>query len=166
LNWGSCRPSRDWSDRGLGRRSDRCSRRFRRCGWRGSGRSRSLSCRSLRRSSGRCSGGNGLGCRCRRGSRGCRGVGRSDRRSGRWCSGGRRNNRPLTGSFCGGIARLLFRHCGRLGGCVSLRLSLNCAANFFSNVDRDRAGVSLFLRNAEAWQKVNDGLCFDFELTG
>jgi hypothetical protein len=26
--------------------------------------------------------------------------------------------------------------------------------------------VSLFLRNAEAWQKVDNGLCFDFELAG
>jgi hypothetical protein len=92
-------------------------------------------------------------------------VGRGGWRGG-WCSSGRSNSKPLTGSFCGGVARLLLRHCGGLGGCVSLRLSLNGAANFFSNVDRYRAGVSLFLRNTEAWQKVNNGLCFDFELTG
>jgi hypothetical protein len=61
---------------------------------------------------------------------------------------------------------LFLRHCGGLCGSVSLRLSLNAAANFFRNIGRDRTGVSFFLGNAEAWQKVNDGLCFDFELTG
>jgi hypothetical protein len=61
---------------------------------------------------------------------------------------------------------LFLRHCGGFGGSVSLRLSLNGAANFFSNIDRDRTGVSFFLGDAEAWQKVNDGLCFDFELAG
>jgi hypothetical protein len=45
-------------------------------------------------------------------------------------------------------------------------LSLDAAANFFRNIGRDRTGVSFFLGNAEAGQKVNDGLCFDFELTG
>jgi hypothetical protein len=53
-----------------------------------------------------------------------------------------------------------------LGCGVGLRLSLNGAAYFFSNINRDRTGVSLFLRDAEAGQKVDDGLCFDFELAG
>jgi hypothetical protein len=61
---------------------------------------------------------------------------------------------------------LFLRNRGGFGGSVSLRLSLNCSANFFSYIDRDRAGVSLFLDNAEAGQKVYDGLCFDFELAG
>jgi hypothetical protein len=61
---------------------------------------------------------------------------------------------------------LFLRNCGGFGGSVSLRLSLNGSANLFSYIDRDRAGVSLFLGNAEARQKVYDGLSFDFELAG
>jgi len=53
-----------------------------------------------------------------------------------------------------------------LHGCVGVGLSLNGVANFFSDVHRDRAGVSFFLRDTEAGQKVDDGLCFDFELAG
>jgi hypothetical protein len=56
--------------------------------------------------------------------------------------------------------------CGGLGSSISLCLSLNGAANFFGDIDRDRTGVSLFLRDAEARQQVNDGLCLDFELAG
>jgi hypothetical protein len=61
---------------------------------------------------------------------------------------------------------LFFGGCRGLGGRIGLRLSLNGAANLFSNIDRDRTGMGLFLRDAEAGQKVDDGLCFDFELAG
>jgi hypothetical protein len=49
---------------------------------------------------------------------------------------------------------------------VGLRLSVNGAANFLRNVHRDRTGVSLLLRDAEAGEKVNNGLRFDFEFAG
>jgi hypothetical protein len=49
---------------------------------------------------------------------------------------------------------------------IGVSLSMNSAANFFSDVHRNGAGVSFFLRDAEAGQKVNDGFCFDFELAG
>ena len=94
-------------------------------------------------------------------------MGRCDDRGiGNRCSRSRRRGRPLTGGSCGGLARLFFKDCGGLGGSVRLRLSLNSSANFFSYIDRDRAGVSLFLGKAEAGQKVYDGLRFDFELAG
>jgi len=47
-----------------------------------------------------------------------------------------------------------------------LGLALNRAANLLRDVDRDRARVGLFLRDAEAGQKVNDGFGLDFELAG
>jgi hypothetical protein len=45
-------------------------------------------------------------------------------------------------------------------------LALNRAAHLFGDVHRDRARVRLFLRDAEAGQKVNNGLGLDFELAG
>jgi len=61
---------------------------------------------------------------------------------------------------------LFLRHCGGLGGSISLRLSPDGAAHFFSNINRDRTGVSFLLGDTEAGQKVNDGLGFDLELAG
>jgi len=49
---------------------------------------------------------------------------------------------------------------------VGLRLSLNAAADLLRNIHRDRTGVRLFLGDTEAGQKVDNGLRFDFELTG
>jgi hypothetical protein len=143
-------------------------------------------CQSRCRRGGRCS----LRLRCGGGSR------RRKRRSGHsglyrnWCgsggSGGRRcgsrrrcschwrggrssrcrRSRPLAHGSGTYIASLSLGGCGAFRGNVSLRLPLNRAANFLSYVHRDRTGVSLFFRDAEARQKVDDGLCFDFELTG
>src|SRR5258708_9659013 len=61
---------------------------------------------------------------------------------------------------------LLFRlRCG-FRGSVSVSLSLNGAANLDRDVLGNGARVSFFLRDAEAWEKVNNGLRFDFELAG
>jgi hypothetical protein len=57
------------------------------------------------------------------------------------------------------------RGCG-LRGRIGLRLSLNGAANFLRNIHGNGTGVSFFLRDTEAGEKVNDGLGFDFELAG
>jgi hypothetical protein len=55
---------------------------------------------------------------------------------------------------------------GRLGGGVGLGLTLNGVAHLFRHVHGNRTRVSLLLRDAEARQKVDDGLGLDFELAG
>ena len=54
----------------------------------------------------------------------------------------------------------------RLGVGFGLRLSLNCRANFYGNIGRNRTRMRLFLRNAETGQKVNNGFRFDLQLAG
>jgi hypothetical protein len=56
----------------------------------------------------------------------------------------------LTGCARGGIPGLLVRNSGGLGGGIGLRLSLNRAANFFSNIYRNGAGVRFLLRDTKA----------------
>lgn len=77
----------------------------------------------------------------------------------------RRNRGPARGPGSGFLG-LSFGLSRRFRRGIRFGLSLDGAAHFFRNVHRDRAGVSLLLRHAEAGQKVNDGLGFDFELAG
>jgi hypothetical protein len=72
----------------------------------------------------------------------------------------------LASGSCGRLFGLPFSRSGRFSGSVSFRLSLNGAAYFFGDVHGDGAGVSLFLRDAKAGEKVDNGLRFDFELAG
>ena len=121
-----------------------------------------LRCRSRRRS-GRRDGSSRLrGSRC--GCRRCRSH--SGGSSRRWNSNGHRRSWALPSGSRSGIASLPFGGCRVFGFSVLMSLSLNGAANLFSNVHRDRTGMGLFFRDTEARQKVDDGLCFDFELAG
>ena len=146
----------------------RCCRSRCRCGWCSSLR---LRCGGSRRRK-RCSWRSGLyrnWCGSGRGWRGGRRCGSRRRRSCYWRSGrssrcGR--SRPLARGSGSRIASLSLGGCGAFRGSVSLCLPLNRAANFLSYVHRNRTGMSLFFRDAEARQKVDDGLCFDFELAG
>jgi hypothetical protein len=104
--------------------------------------------------SGRC---NGLRDNWRR-SGGNRRSERSDRR-------GRRGWLQPSGAGSSFLGLPLGDGSGLRGG-IGVSLSMNRAADFFSDVHRDGAGVSFLLRDAEAGQKVDDGLCFDFELAG
>jgi hypothetical protein len=49
---------------------------------------------------------------------------------------------------------------------IRFGLALNGAAYFLRNIYRDGARVRFLFRDAEAGQKVNDGLGLDFELAG
>jgi hypothetical protein len=39
-------------------------------------------------------------------------------------------------------------------------------ADLFGDFNRNRTGVSLFLGDAKAWQKVNDRFCLDLQFPG
>lgn len=87
-------------------------------------------------------------------------------RSHRWCRSRRNDGRLQTSRSCGSFLGGFFC-CGRcFRGGILLNLSLNRAAYFLRDVYRDGTRVRLFLRDAEAGQKVNNGLGFDFELAG
>jgi hypothetical protein len=69
------------------------------------------------------------------------------------------------GSGCS-VLGLPFGSGGSFSSGIGICLSLNRAANLFRDVHGDRTGVSFLLGDTEAGQKVDDGLCFDFELAG
>jgi hypothetical protein len=164
-NW-SGRPGCSWRSgkRSCGRRSRwrNGSRGGRRCrGGRNGSRSR-RGCGRMRRCDSRCWRRGRLGG-------GRRGSGIDGSWSGSYRSSGdesSRSGRPLASYSCGGFPGLLFVRGCRLRGGVGLRLSLNGAANFLRNVHGDGTGMSLFLRDSEAGEKVDNGLRFDFELAG
>jgi hypothetical protein len=109
-------------------------------------------------------------CRCSRPCECGQRRGRSFlRRSGACGSdgnSGRRSGRFLARRACGRILGLLFSRSGSFGSSVGFRLPLNGATHFFGDVHGDGAGVSFFLRDAEAGEKVDNGLRFDFEFAG
>jgi len=70
--------------------------------------------------------------------------------------------RSSRGSFLAGLLGY-----GRSFDCsIRFGLALNGAAYFLRDVHRDGARVRFLFRDAEAGQKVNDGLGLDFELAG
>jgi len=165
---GCRRRSGRWLCRRRGRggrfRRSRCRSGAWRSGGRSSRRQRTLS-RSLRRGGG--SGRRRLGLNgSRRGSL-CRRRNRRFRRNRRGRRGRRGRSSRLQASRSGSGFLRGFFGCGRCFSCgILFGLSLNRAAHVFGDVDRDGARVGLFFRDAEAGQKVNDGLGLDFELAG
>lgn len=68
------------------------------------------------------------------------------------------------------LYRCILRFFFHLGGEFRLRFrfrsALNDLAHFFRNVHGNRAGVRFLFRDAEAGQKVNDGLRLDLQFAG
>src|SRR5207248_9842388 len=77
-----------------------------------------------------------------------------------------RRCRPMTCGASGDFLGLLVGGGRGFNSSVSLGLSLDRAANLNRYIFWNGARVSLFLRNAEAWEKVDNGLRFDFEFAG
>jgi len=101
--------------------------------------------------------------RCWHARSGGLGGGRSSRLSLR---GSRRDGRPHSRSLRCGFFRFLLRFGGRFG----LRFGFGNSPNFLSHLVRDVLGngarVRLFLGDAKAGQKVNDGFGLDLQFTG
>lgn len=77
-----------------------------------------------------------------------------------------RNCGALASCFGGSFAGLLFRERRSFSGGIGFCLPMDGATHLFGDIIRDRAGVSLFLRDAEAGQKVNNRFGLDFEFAG
>ena len=100
---------------------------------------------------------------------------RSSSRSGRF-HGGRSYRTRLRRSGSGGrphpcrlyssIFRFFFRLCCGFRLSFGFRDPLNRFANFFRDIDRNRARMRFLFRDAESGQKINDGLGLDLQLAG